>query len=115
MLGVPTVGTHSWKRIQEETVTLVGPMTLERIITNQKQQIKYPCYRIRDTQSLKDKQIHDNAQFTLVQGYHDLDIDTVSTKGTDSMILVAHQSNQTTKTMYQTVRKSRNYWKKIGM
>ena len=29
MLEVPTVGTHSWKRIQEETVTLVGPMTLE--------------------------------------------------------------------------------------
>ena len=55
MLRVPTVGTHSWKRIQ-------------RIITNQKQQIKYPCYRIRDTQSLKDKQIHDNVQLPSSRG-----------------------------------------------
>ena len=30
MLEVPTVGTHSWKRIQEETVALVGPMTLKK-------------------------------------------------------------------------------------
>ena len=29
MLEVPTVGTHSWKRIQEETVTLVDTMTLK--------------------------------------------------------------------------------------
>ena len=77
-----------------------GPNDTRRIITNQKQQIKYPCYRIRDTQSLKDKQMHDNVQFTLVQGYNDSDIDTASIKETDSMILVAHQSNQTPKTMY---------------
>ena len=37
-----------------------GPNDTRRIITNQKQQIKYPCYCIRDTQSLKDKQMHDN-------------------------------------------------------
>ena len=57
---------------------LGGPNDTKRIITNQKQQIKYPCYRIRDTQSLKDKQMHDNAQFTLVQGYNDSHIDTAS-------------------------------------
>ena len=42
--------------------------------------MKYPCYRIRDTQSLKDKQMHGNLQFTLVQGYNDSDIDTASNK-----------------------------------
>ena len=57
-----------------------GPNDTPIIITNQKQQIKYPCYRIRDTQSLKDKQIHDNVQLTLVQGYNDSDIDTASNK-----------------------------------
>ena len=71
MLGVPTVGTHSWKRIQRGDSDPGGPNDTRRIITNQKQQIKYPCYRIRDTQSLKDKQIHDNVQFTFVQGYND--------------------------------------------
>ena len=81
-----------------------GPNDTRRIITNQKQQIKYPCYCIRDTQSLKDKQMHDNVQFTLVQGYNDSDIDTASIKETDIIILVAHQSNQTTKTMYQQRR-----------
>ena len=57
-----------------------GPNDTRRIITNQKQQIKYPCYRIKDTQSLKDKQMHDNVQLTLVQGYNDSDIDTASNK-----------------------------------
>ena len=57
-----------------------GPNDTQRIITNQKQQIKYPCYRIRDTQSLKDKQIHNHVQLTLVQGYNDSDIDTASNK-----------------------------------
>ena len=57
-----------------------GPNDTRRIITNQKQQIKYPCYRSRDTQSLKDKQMHDNVQFTLVQGYNDSDNDTASNK-----------------------------------
>ena len=45
-----------------------GPNDTQRIITNQKQQIKYPCYRIRDTQSLKDKQIHDNVQLPSSRG-----------------------------------------------
>ena len=80
MLRVPTVGTHSWKRIQRRDSDPGGPNDTQRIITNQKQQIKYPCYRIRDTQSLKDKQIHDHVQLTLVQGYNDSDIDTASNK-----------------------------------
>ena len=66
MLEFPTVGTHSWKRIQRGNSDPGGPNDNRRIITNQKQQIKYACYRIRDTQSLKDKKIHDNVQFTLV-------------------------------------------------
>ena len=45
-----------------------GPNDTRRIITNQKQQIKYPCYRIRDTQSLKDKQMHDNVQLPSSRG-----------------------------------------------
>ena len=45
-----------------------GPNDTQRIITNQKQQIKYPCYRIRDTQSLKDKQMHDNVQLPSSRG-----------------------------------------------
>ena len=80
MVEVPTVGTNSWKHTQRGDSDLGGPNDTRRIITNQKQQIKYPCYYIRDTQSLKDKQIHDNVQFTLVQGYNDSDIDVVSTK-----------------------------------
>ena len=45
-----------------------GPNDTQRIITNQKQHIKYPCYRIRDTQSLKDKQMHDNVQLPSSRG-----------------------------------------------
>ena len=51
----PTVGARRWKRRPKRDTALVGPITPEGIITNWKQQIKYPCYRIKDTQSLKDK------------------------------------------------------------
>ena len=68
MLGVPTVGTHSWKRIQRGDSDPGGPNDTQRIITNQKQQIEYPCYRIRDAQSLKDKQMHDNVQLPSSRG-----------------------------------------------
>ena len=43
MLGVPTVGTHSWKRIQEETVTLVGPMTLEESLQIRNNRLSTPA------------------------------------------------------------------------
>ena len=42
MLGVPTVGTHSWKRIQRETVTLVGPMTLEKSLQIRNNRLSTP-------------------------------------------------------------------------
>ena len=80
MLEVPTVGTHELEAYPRGDSDPSGPNDTQRIITNQKQQIKYPCYRIRDAQSLKDKQMHDNVQFTLVQGYNVLDIDIVSNK-----------------------------------
>ena len=51
----PTVGARRWKRRPKRDTALVGPITPEGIITDWKQQIKYPCYRIKDTQSLKDK------------------------------------------------------------
>ena len=50
----PQLGPIAGDAVQGETTTLVGPMT-PRIITDQKQQIKYPDYRIRDTHSLKDR------------------------------------------------------------
>ena len=42
MLEVPTVGTHNWKRIQEETVTLVGPMTLEESLQIRNNRLSIP-------------------------------------------------------------------------
>ena len=42
MLGVPTVGTHSWKRIQRETVTLVGPMTLQESLQIRNNRLSIP-------------------------------------------------------------------------
>ena len=42
MLRVPTVGTHNWKRIQEETVTLVGPMTLEESLQIRNNRLSTP-------------------------------------------------------------------------
>ena len=42
MLRVPTVGTHSWKRIQEETVTLVGPMTLKESLQIRNNRLSTP-------------------------------------------------------------------------
>ena len=52
VLQVPMIGTHSWKRESTRDNEPSGPNDTRRIITNQKQQNKYPCYRIRDTQSL---------------------------------------------------------------
>ena len=46
--GPPRPGPAAGSGVQGETLTLVGPMT-PRIITNRKQQIKYPYYSIRDT------------------------------------------------------------------
>ena len=42
MLRVPTVGTHSWKRIQRETVTLVGPMTLKESLQIRNNRLSIP-------------------------------------------------------------------------
>ena len=42
MLEVPTVGTHSWKRIQEETVALVGTMTLEESLQIRNNRLSIP-------------------------------------------------------------------------
>ena len=55
MLQVPTVGTHSWKCDSAGDSDPGGPNGTRRILTIQKQQNKYPYYRIRDIQSLKDK------------------------------------------------------------
>ena len=68
MLGVPMVGTHSWKHSKQETVTLVGSMTLKESLQIRNNRFKYPCYNIRDTQSLKDKQMHDNVQLPSSKG-----------------------------------------------
>ena len=42
MLRVPTVRTHSWKRIQRETVTLVGPMTLKESLQIKNNRLSTP-------------------------------------------------------------------------
>ena len=42
MLGVPTIGTHSWKHIQKETVTLVGPMTHEESLQIRNNRLSIP-------------------------------------------------------------------------
>ena len=42
MLRVPMVGTHSWKRSKQETVTLVGPMTLEESLQIRNNRLSTP-------------------------------------------------------------------------
>ena len=56
----PWLGPAAGSDVQGETVALVGPITpkAECNSTEWKQQIKYPCYRIKDTQSLKNKQLN---------------------------------------------------------
>ena len=55
LLRVPTVGTHTQKQKHKGDNDPSRPNETQRLITNQKQQKKYPCNRIRETRSLKDK------------------------------------------------------------
>ena len=60
MADAYAVGTHSWahcwKRGWRRDSSPGGPNdTKGKIITNRKPQIVYPCYCIKDTQSLKDR------------------------------------------------------------
>ena len=48
----PTAGTRHGKRGKRETDALWAELLEQGMITNQEQPNKYPCYRIRDTQSL---------------------------------------------------------------
>ena len=53
----PRSGPTAGSGVQGEMQALVGPITpkAECNITDRKQQIRYPCYCIKDTQSLKDR------------------------------------------------------------
>ena len=62
----PQPGAQHLKRGPKRDNDPGGPNDTQRIIIDQEQYIKYPYYRIKDTQSLKDKQMHRSVQFTLV-------------------------------------------------
>lgn len=51
----PRLGPTNRSAHTGETATLLGPTALKEATTDQERHIKYPCYRVRDTQSLKDK------------------------------------------------------------
>ena len=56
VLQFPTPGPTDGSVSKQERATLVGPMITPKGMSLQmRNNIKYPCYRIRDTQSLKDK------------------------------------------------------------
>ena len=48
----PTDGAPTGSVANERQTALWAQFPMQRMITNQEQQNKYPCYRIRDTQSL---------------------------------------------------------------